>query len=59
MDQISVNTPKKIPVRSTNTKTLDNSIITETLANGINAEILVNGINPDTFKHPGHLQYCT
>ena len=56
MDQISVNTPTKIPFSSTNTVTLDNSTSTETLASRVNIEILVNGINLDTSKDPGHHQ---
>ena len=45
MDHISINTPIKTLVNSTNT---------ETPVNGINTEILVNNINVDTFKDPGH-----
>ena len=52
MEQISINTPTKIPVRSNNTATLDNSIITETMANSTNTEIIVNSINPDPSKDP-------
>ena len=59
MDQISINAPTKIPVRSTNTSTLDNSTSTETLVNSINTGILVNSINTYTFKDPVHHQYHT
>ena len=59
IDQISFNTLKKIPVRSTNTVSLDNNIITETLASSIRTEILFNSINPDPSKYPGHLKYNT
>ena len=59
MDQISVNTPTKTPVNSTNIETLDNITNTETLVNSINTGILFNSVNPDTFKDPGHHQYHT
>ena len=59
MDQISVNTPTKTPVNSTNTETLDNSTTIETLFNSINTVIVVNRINPDPFKDPEYHQYNT
>ena len=59
MVQIRLNTPKKIPVSSTNIATLYNSTITETLANSINTEILVNSINPYPSKYPVNLKTYT
>ena len=59
MDQTSVNTPTKTPVKSTNIETINNSTNTETLFNSINTGILVNSINPDPFKYPGYHQSHT
>ena len=59
MDQISVNTPTKIPARNIIKAPLYNSISTETLANNISIDTLVNNTNPYPYKDINHLQYHT
>ena len=59
MDQISINTPTKIPAINIITVPLDNSIITETLTNNIIIDVLVNNINPDPPKDIKNIQCHT